>query len=98
MRLGWPSESWKPYQLPHLLPSRARKGQRMAVKMTSAIWEYSQAKGSELLVMLAIADNADDHGKAYPSIQYIAKKPDSPHAMFSSYSASSKSWENFLLL
>jgi hypothetical protein len=46
----------------------------MAVKMTSAIWEYSQAKGSELLVMLAIADNADDHGKAYPSIQYIAKK------------------------
>lgn len=46
----------------------------MSVKISSSIWEYSRCKGSELLLMLAIADNADDDGQAYPSIKYLAKK------------------------
>jgi hypothetical protein len=38
------------------------------------VWERSQHKGSELLLMLAIADNANDQGLAYPSAKTLAKK------------------------
>lgn len=38
------------------------------------VWEKSQHKGSELLLLLAIADNANDQGLAYPSIKTLARK------------------------
>jgi len=38
------------------------------------VWEHSQATGGQLLVLLAIADFADDHGKAWPSVSTLAKK------------------------
>jgi len=38
------------------------------------VWEHSQAAGSQLLVLLAIADFADDLGKAWPSVPTLAKK------------------------
>lgn len=40
----------------------------------SRIWGHSHATGSQLLVLLAIADFADDHGKAWPSVPTLAKK------------------------
>lgn len=40
----------------------------------SSVWEHSRAKGSGLLVLLAIADFANDSGVAWPSIDTIAKK------------------------
>lgn len=46
----------------------------MSIKVTSIVWEHSQARESALLVMLAIADFADDGGRAFPSIPSIAKK------------------------
>ncbi len=38
------------------------------------VWEHSRAAGGQLLVLLAIADFADDYGKAWPSVSTLAKK------------------------
>lgn len=47
----------------------------MSVTAISRVWERSRAKGSELLVLLAIADYADDEGRnAWPSVQKLADK------------------------
>lgn len=47
----------------------------MSVRAISRVWERSRAKGSELLVLLAIADYADDSGRdAWPMMTTIAQK------------------------
>lgn len=46
----------------------------MSIRVQSAVWERSQAKGSALLLLLAIADFADDDGHAYPSLATLAEK------------------------
>lgn len=46
----------------------------MSMRMMTLVWEKSQHKGSELLLLLAIADNANDQGLAYPSLNTLAKK------------------------
>ena len=46
----------------------------MSIKIMSAIWEHSEAKGTELLLLLAIADYANDKGMAWPSITTLARK------------------------
>lgn len=38
------------------------------------VWENSSACGGELLVLLAIADHADDRGLAWPGIDSLARK------------------------
>ena len=40
----------------------------------SLVWRYSRADGSALLTALAIADFADDDGRAYPSVPTLARK------------------------
>lgn len=42
--------------------------------MLAAVWEHSRHSGNDLLMMLAIADFADDDGKSYPAVQTLAKK------------------------
>ena len=46
----------------------------MSIHIMTQVWERSQHKGSELLLMLAIADNANEQGIAYPSLNTLAKK------------------------
>lgn len=47
----------------------------MSFKAASLVWERSRAKGSGLLIMLAIADYAMDNGRgAYPSTPTLARK------------------------
>lgn len=47
----------------------------MSVKVMDLIWQGSEHKGSDLLVLLAIGDNADEEtGIAYPGIEYLARK------------------------
>ena len=46
----------------------------MSIKVMSRVWEYSQHSGSELLLLLAIADFADDDGNAFPGRPLLAKK------------------------
>src|SRR5512139_3811931 len=40
----------------------------------NAVWEHSEHKGSALLLMLAIADVADDLGVAWPGYGYLSKR------------------------
>jgi hypothetical protein len=46
----------------------------MSIRVMSLVWAHSQLSGSGLLTMLAIADWADDEGRAYPAINTLAKK------------------------
>jgi hypothetical protein len=46
----------------------------MSVKVLNQVWQFSKTSGITLLVLLAIADFADDDGNAYPSIPNLAKK------------------------
>jgi len=46
----------------------------MSIKCMQRVWELSNQKGGSLLIMLAIADNADDDGYAWPNIRTLAKK------------------------
>jgi hypothetical protein len=46
----------------------------MSVKAMNAVFEHSESRLGARLVMLAIADNADDHGIAWPGIKTLANK------------------------
>lgn len=46
----------------------------MSIKVMSRVWAHSQQKGGELLVMLALADFANDAGECWPSIPVLAQK------------------------
>src|SRR5262252_8336008 len=46
----------------------------MSVKVMARVWANSQTAGGELLVMLALADFANDDGESWPSIPVLAQK------------------------
>lgn len=46
----------------------------MSVRIMSRVWDYSAHDGTELLMLLAIADFADDEGRAYPAVGTLATK------------------------
>lgn len=47
----------------------------MSVRVMSWVWEHSKSVGADRLVLLAIADCANDAGRdAYPSMETIARK------------------------
>ena len=46
----------------------------MSIRVMTNVWENSIAKGSVLLLLLAIADNANDDGEAWPGTEYLAHK------------------------
>lgn len=46
----------------------------MSVRAMAHVWATSRARGTELLVALAIADFADDDGRAWPSIATLSRK------------------------
>jgi hypothetical protein len=46
----------------------------MSIKVASYVWEHSKQKASALLMLLAIADNANDQGEAFPGVETLAKK------------------------
>lgn len=46
----------------------------MSVRRMALVWEQSQHAGSNLLMLLAIADFADDDGRAYPAVASLAAK------------------------
>ena len=46
----------------------------MSIKVMSAVWERSQHKGSALLLLLALADFANDTGECWPAVGTLAHK------------------------
>lgn len=46
----------------------------MSIKVMTDVWANSQHSGGSLLILLAIADFADDNGYAYPGQDTLATK------------------------
>ena len=46
----------------------------MSIKRMTAVWDQSKHNANTLLLLLAIADNANDIGYAWPGIEYLSKK------------------------
>lgn len=46
----------------------------MSVRIMARVWAHSRRKDGELLVMLALADFANDAGESWPSIRLLAQK------------------------
>lgn len=45
----------------------------MAISQMKLVWEESKAKGNALLLLVKLADNANDEGYAYPGTKYLMK-------------------------
>ncbi len=46
----------------------------MSIRVMSLVWSKAPVEGSELLLLQALADTADDLGTSYPGIPYLAVK------------------------
>lgn len=46
----------------------------MSIEWMTHVWNNSKQKGSQLLMLLAIADYADEKGEAFPSIETLAQR------------------------
>ena len=46
----------------------------MSIEVMSQVWKYSKHSGTALLMLLAIADSANDERRAWPSIATLARK------------------------
>ena len=46
----------------------------MSVEVSTRVWKYSEQRGTALLILLALADWADDWGYCYPGHKAIAEK------------------------
>lgn len=46
----------------------------MSIKLMAQVWDEAKSSGSELLVLLALADHANDNGVCWPSIPRLAKR------------------------
>lgn len=46
----------------------------MSIAVSKAVWERSKARAGDLLVLLRIAEFADDSGRAFPSIARLAEE------------------------
>jgi Helix-turn-helix domain len=46
----------------------------VSIKVQTLVWDYSKASGTPLLVLLKLADWANDDGECWPSIRLIAEK------------------------
>jgi len=46
----------------------------LSIKVSTAVWKKSRQGGGALLVLLAVADHADDEGRAWPSVGTLAQR------------------------
>lgn len=46
----------------------------MSIELMSRVWKHAPVSGGSLLVLLALADFADDKGWAWPSVNTLAKR------------------------
>lgn len=55
-------------------PALGSRRNAISILVTGLVWKNSRHDGSALLLLLAIADYADDHGIAWPSIAALRRK------------------------
>jgi hypothetical protein len=51
-----------------------RKGDYMSIRLMSQVWDHSSLEGTSLLMLLAIADHANDDGVCWPSVRRLAQR------------------------
>lgn len=66
----------KPVQTRRLRFSLQKRGTylEMSIKLMNAVWSEPTTSGSKRLILLALADNANDEGCCWPSLETIARK------------------------
>ena len=60
--------------LRHALTSTNAKREPVSFKVTNWVWARSESRNGARLVMLALADRADDNGLCWPSIDDLAER------------------------
>lgn len=50
------------------------RGTSMSIKVMTEVWDFAPLTGTELLILLALADMANDERRCWPSLNTIAKK------------------------
>ncbi len=56
------------------MPNGAPATIDISIKLTSAVWKHSKQKSGALLVLLALADYANEDGIAWPAVSTLARK------------------------
>ncbi len=51
----------------------------MSIEVMRYVWKYSKSKGADRLMLLAIADIANDNGDAYPGVDKLSVKCNTSH-------------------
>jgi len=46
----------------------------MSIKVMVEVWDYAPFMGTELLVLVALADNANDSRECFPGLKHVARK------------------------
>lgn len=46
----------------------------MSIDIVSSVWKHSKQRGTALLMLIAIADHANEYGEAFPGIDHLAEK------------------------
>ncbi|MGR9311377.1 hypothetical protein ACU8MX_18345 [Rhizobium leguminosarum] len=46
----------------------------MSILVMSIVWSRAPVEGGDLLILLALSDNADENGVAFPAVPYLASK------------------------
>jgi hypothetical protein len=46
----------------------------MSIAVMTSVWEHSKQRGGSLLILLALADHANDEGLCWPGLERLAKK------------------------
>ena len=52
----------------------AERGGGVSILIMSEVWKHAPADKGDLLILLALADHADDDGRCFPSISRLAEK------------------------
>ena len=61
--------------MPHFVNRLVGEVDGLSIKIMSEVWEHSKLRGSQLLLLLALADNAKDETReAWPGTAYLARK------------------------
>lgn len=53
---------------------RSQWGNAMSVHVSSWVWDHAECEGNELLIMLALADYANDEGVCWPGMATLSRR------------------------
>jgi hypothetical protein len=67
-------KNWRAHERSNSLGGREVGGRPVSIEAMSSVFQYSQSKLAARLVLLSIANHANDHGIAWPGLVTISKE------------------------